>query len=80
MKTKTMRRIAVTLFVLLMTSVTAWAGDVNITADGQTISDATTWENGVVELHYKTSLLVGSDYDKQLGYMPVDTTDMNSMA
>lgn len=33
----------------------------------------------VVELHHKTSLLVGS-YDKQLGYMPVDTTDMNSMA
>ena len=39
-----------TLFVLLMTSVTAWAGDVNITADGQTISDATTWENGVVTI------------------------------
>ena len=34
----------------------------------------------VVELHHKTSLLVGSDYNKQLGYMPVDTTDMNSMA
>ena len=50
MKTKTMRRIAVTLFVLLMTSVTAWAGDVNIIADGQTISDATTWENGVVTI------------------------------
>ncbi len=50
MKTKTMQRIAVTLFVLLMTSVTAWAGDVNITADGQTISDATTWENGVVTI------------------------------
>lgn len=50
MKTKTMRRITVTLFVLLMTSVTAWASDVNITADGQTISDATTWENGVVSI------------------------------
>ncbi len=50
MKTKTIRRITVTLFVLLMTSVTAWAGDVNITADGQTISDATTWKNGVVSI------------------------------
>ena len=36
----------------------------------------------VVELHYKTNLLVGSggsDYDDELGYIPGDTTDMNSM-
>lgn len=39
-----------TLFVLLMASVTAWAGDVNITADGQIISDVTMWENGVVSI------------------------------
>lgn len=32
----------------------------------------------VVELHYKTNLLVGS-YNDELGYIP-DTTDMNSMA
>ena len=35
----------------------------------------------VVELHYKTNLLVGSgDYNDELGYIPGDTTDMNSMA
>ena len=49
MKTKTIPRITVTLLILLM-AATAWAGDVNITADGQTISDATTWENGVVSI------------------------------
>ena len=49
MKTKTIPRIAVTLLIQIMAS-TAWAGDVNITADGQTISDATTWKNGVVSI------------------------------
>ena len=49
MKTKTIPRITVTLLILLM-AATAWAGDVNIIADGQTISDATTWENGVVSI------------------------------
>ena len=34
----------------------------------------------VVELHYKTNLLVDSGYDDELGYIPGDTTDMNSMA
>ena len=34
----------------------------------------------VVELHYKTNLVVGSGYDDELGYIPGDTTDMNSMA
>lgn len=38
----------------------------------------------VVELHYKTNLLVCSDYnddyDDEMGYIPGDTTDMNSMA
>lgn len=33
----------------------------------------------VVELHYKTNLLVDSGYNDELGYIP-DTTDMNSMA
>ena len=49
MKTKTIPRITVTLLILLM-AATAWAGDVNIIADGQIISDATTWENGVVSI------------------------------
>ena len=49
MKTKTIPRITVTLLILLM-AATAWAGDVNITADGQTISDVTMWENGVVSI------------------------------
>ena len=36
----------------------------------------------VVELHHKTSLLVGSGdgYPGDLGYIPSDATDMNSMA
>ena len=38
------------LAVMLTMAQTVWAGDVNITADGQTISDATTWKNGVVSI------------------------------
>lgn len=37
----------------------------------------------VVELHHKINLLVGSgtdDYNDELGYIPSDATDMNSMA
>jgi hypothetical protein len=45
-----MRRTAMTLTLVQMITATAWAGDVNITADGQTISDATTWKNGVVSI------------------------------
>ncbi|MBR4268594.1 MAG: hypothetical protein IKQ47_02265 [Prevotella sp.] len=45
------RRAAMLLLVMMLTMAqTAWAGDVNITADGQTISDATTWKNGVVSI------------------------------
>jgi hypothetical protein len=43
-------RMAMTLTLVQMITATAWAGDVNITADGQTISDATTWKNGVVSI------------------------------
>ena len=43
-------RMAMTLTLGQMITATAWAGDVNITADGQTISDATTWKNGVVSI------------------------------
>lgn len=43
-------RAAMMLLMMLLTAQTAWAGDVNITANGQTISDATTWKNGVVSI------------------------------
>ncbi|MBO5615795.1 MAG: hypothetical protein J5932_06725 [Prevotella sp.] len=44
------------LAVMLTMAQTAWAGNVNIKADGQIISDATTWENGVVSITGNTTI------------------------